>query len=113
MHDASDLQSLKAELYEFEGKISKMRESPEVLVSCLAVEEMGALVLREKETSRERCHDLVEDIRGQIARVRIENISLRTTRARYNWLRIGSKILRQIRARRNWKTTIDLSLIHI
>lgn len=107
MHDASDLQSLKAELYEFEGKISKMRESPEVLVSCLAVEEMGALVLREKETSRERCHDLVEDIRGQIARVRIENISLRTTRARYNWLRIGSKILRQIRARRNWKTTID------
>ncbi|KAI7284325.1 hypothetical protein KC345_g2313 [Hortaea werneckii] len=112
MHDASDLQSLKAELYEFESIFSKMRETPEVLVSCLAMEEMSALVSREMETSRERCRDVIEDIGGQISRVRTENVNLRTTRARYNWLRIGSKILRQIRARRNWKTTIDSLIRH-
>ncbi|KAI7025512.1 hypothetical protein KC316_g1644 [Hortaea werneckii] len=103
----TESKALVDEIYEFEQTILSKRDNPEATLACLAMEEMYSLVLRVKETSRERFNHMIGDIRGQVERTCKENDRLRIARARWNWLRIGQKVLRKVRARRNWQTTID------
>ncbi|KAI6912074.1 hypothetical protein KC318_g410 [Hortaea werneckii] len=90
----TESKALVDEIYEFEQTILSKRDNPEATLACLAMEEMYSLVLRVKETSRERFNHMIGDIRGQVERTCKENDRLRIARARWNWLRIGQKQLR-------------------
>ncbi|KAI7360930.1 hypothetical protein KC354_g8475 [Hortaea werneckii] len=105
----TESKALVDEIYEFEQTILSKRDNPEATLACLAMEEMYSLVLRVKETSRERFNHMIGDIRGQVERTCKENDRLRIARARWNWLRIGQKLL--LRARQIYRNAAHVAIL--